>query len=99
MQLHNAADPFPQGSPLSPILYISYNAGLIEQCSTGDSTAVVDFRDNLAILAWGHNNAGLPQALSIMLGDALGDQCDRDCLTLQTHYLLVPSKARDLVCA
>lgn len=43
----------PQGSPQSPILYIFYNAGLIEVCDTDDRTATVGYIDDAAILAWG----------------------------------------------
>jgi hypothetical protein len=43
----------PQGSPLSPILYIFYNFNLIEQCESGDDTAATGCIDDAAILAWG----------------------------------------------
>jgi ribonuclease HI len=42
----------PQGSPLSPILYLFYNADLIEACKTEDTEAV-GFIDDASILAIG----------------------------------------------
>ena len=57
----------PQGSPLSPILYIFYNAGLIEECDTGDGTAVVGYIDDAAILAWGNTTAETCQKLATSL--------------------------------
>ena len=42
----------PQGSPLSPILYLFYNADLIEACKTGNTEAV-GYIDDASILAVG----------------------------------------------
>jgi ribonuclease HI len=42
----------PQGSPLSPILYLFYNADLIEACKT-DDTEAVGYIDDASILAVG----------------------------------------------
>ena len=42
-----------QGSPLSPILYIYYNADLIENCNLADDTTATGFIDDVAILTWG----------------------------------------------
>ena len=42
----------PQGSPLSPILYLFYNADLIEACQTNDTEAV-GYIDDASILAVG----------------------------------------------
>ena len=42
----------PQGSPLSPILYLFYNADLIEACRT-DNTEAVKYIDDASILAVG----------------------------------------------
>ena len=42
----------PQGSPLSPILYLFYNADLIEACKT-ESTEAVGYIDDASILAVG----------------------------------------------
>ena len=42
-----------QGSPLLPILYIFYNADLIEECNRVDDMAATSFIDNVVILAWG----------------------------------------------
>ncbi|KAI7197882.1 hypothetical protein KC316_g4011 [Hortaea werneckii] len=43
-----------QGSPLSPILYIFYNACLIDECNTDEETATVGYIDGAAILARGN---------------------------------------------
>ncbi|KAJ6436234.1 reverse transcriptase [Purpureocillium lavendulum] len=42
----------PQGSPLSPILYLFYNADLLDRCNQADDTAATGFIDDVAILAW-----------------------------------------------
>lgn len=42
----------PQGSPLSPILYLFYNADLVEACNTVDTEAV-GYIDDVSILAVG----------------------------------------------
>ncbi|OHE90236.1 zinc knuckle [Colletotrichum orchidophilum] len=42
----------PQGSPLSPILYLFYNADLLERCNQGQETLTTGFIDDVAILAW-----------------------------------------------
>ncbi|EMS18089.1 hypothetical protein NBRC10512_006975 [Rhodotorula toruloides] len=42
----------PQGSPLSPILFLLYNAGALEACETPTSTAF-GWVDDLNDLAWG----------------------------------------------
>ncbi|KAJ3552812.1 hypothetical protein NPX13_g11028 [Xylaria arbuscula] len=42
----------PQGSPLSPILYLFYNADLIDDCNKGDTSAT-GYIDDAAILAVG----------------------------------------------
>jgi hypothetical protein len=42
----------PQGSPLPPILYLFYNADLIEACKT-DNTEAVGYIDDASILAVG----------------------------------------------
>ena len=44
----------PQGSPVSPILYLFYNADLIEQCKTHETEAV-GYIDDVSILAVGPN--------------------------------------------
>ena len=42
----------PQGSPLSPILYLFYNADLIEACKT-ENTEAVGYIDDVSVLAVG----------------------------------------------
>ena len=44
----------PQGSPISPILYLYYNADLFEICERpGTATSALDFIDDVNILAYG----------------------------------------------
>jgi len=43
----------PQGSPLSPILYLFYNADLIEICNRQPNTVATGYIDDVAILSWG----------------------------------------------
>ena len=43
----------PQGSPLSPILYLFYNADLLEMCERpGSKTSAIGFVDDVNILAY-----------------------------------------------
>lgn len=42
----------PQGSPLSPILYLFYNADLIEKCTQEANVLPTGYIDDIAILAW-----------------------------------------------
>ncbi|GAA6025710.1 hypothetical protein JCM10207_008978, partial [Rhodosporidiobolus poonsookiae] len=42
----------PQGSPLSPILFLFYNAGAVEACASASSTGC-GWIDDLNVLAWG----------------------------------------------
>ncbi|KAL3952738.1 hypothetical protein ACCO45_012681 [Purpureocillium lilacinum] len=42
----------PQGSPLSPILYLFYNADLLDRCKQDENTAATGFIDDVDILAW-----------------------------------------------
>ncbi|KAF6525599.1 hypothetical protein HZS61_011394 [Fusarium oxysporum f. sp. conglutinans] len=42
----------PQGSNLSPILYLFYNADLIEKCGELEDTMTTGFIDDVAILTW-----------------------------------------------
>lgn len=46
----------PQGSPISPILYLFYNADLIEGCKTEDTEAV-GYIDDVSILAIGPSSS------------------------------------------
>ncbi|KAI3534405.1 reverse transcriptase [Colletotrichum abscissum] len=60
----------PQGSPLSPILYLFYNADLLDSCNeTGDTTAT-GFIDDVAILAVGHSTEETCQKLQEALRKA-----------------------------
>lgn len=52
-ELHKICTGTVQGSPLSPILYIFYNADLIENCNLADDTTATGFIDDVAILTWG----------------------------------------------
>ena len=42
-----------QGSPLSPVFYIFYNADLIEEYNRVDNTAATGFINDVAIITWG----------------------------------------------
>ena len=53
-QLLNVETGIPQGSPLSPILYLFFNADLIEECqSQTRNTTAVGWIDDANIIAWG----------------------------------------------
>lgn len=45
----------PQGSPLSPILYLYYNADLIDLCNQEPNTLAVGYIDDVGILHWGRS--------------------------------------------
>jgi hypothetical protein len=60
----------PQGSPLSPILYLFYNADLIEQCNEATDAMSTGYIDNVAILAWGDTTQRTCQILSTILEKA-----------------------------
>ncbi|KAK0367942.1 zinc knuckle [Colletotrichum limetticola] len=60
----------PEGSPLSPILYLFYNADLLDSCNeTGDTTAT-GFIDDVAILAVGDSTEETCQKLQEALRKA-----------------------------
>lgn len=54
---HSISMGIPQGSLLSPILYIFYNAGLLETCELSLDTTVTGYIDDVAILACGDTTA------------------------------------------
>jgi retron-type reverse transcriptase len=54
-ETYNTPTRNPQGSPLSPILYLFYNADLIETCSQQQNTIATGFIDNVGILQWGRS--------------------------------------------
>jgi hypothetical protein len=43
----------PQGSPLSPILYLFYKADLIDECNSTPEAMSTGYIDDVGILAWG----------------------------------------------
>lgn len=46
----------PQGSPISPILFLFYNADLVEKCNDrGTRAQAIGFVDDVNILAWSHS--------------------------------------------
>ncbi|KAH7563672.1 hypothetical protein BM1_00719 [Bipolaris maydis] len=60
----------PQGSPLSPILYLFYNADLIEQCNEQTDAMSVGYIDDVAILAWGKTTERTCEVLGTVLEKA-----------------------------
>ncbi|PPJ61058.1 hypothetical protein CBER1_07391 [Cercospora berteroae] len=64
----------PQGSPLSPILYIYYNSSLIQPSNTDTdpegTTAVTGYIDDAALLAWGDSTEDTCSQLEDMLEKA-----------------------------
>jgi hypothetical protein len=45
----------PQGSPLLPILYLYYNADLLETCNREPNTIATGYIDDIGILRWGRS--------------------------------------------
>lgn len=60
----------PQESPLSPILYIFYNAGLLEACELDRETTATRYIDDAAILACGDTTAETCAKLKVALEKA-----------------------------
>lgn len=60
----------PQGSPLSPILYLFYNADLIDVCNQEPNTMSTGYIDDVAILTWGRTTEETCNTLSRVLGKA-----------------------------
>jgi hypothetical protein len=60
----------PQGSPLSPILYIFYDAGLLETCELDFETTATGYIDDAAILACGDTIAETCAKLKVALEKA-----------------------------
>ncbi|XMA13648.1 hypothetical protein WAI453_006439 [Rhynchosporium graminicola] len=52
-EVYQTTTGIPQGSPLSPILYLYYNADLIETCNREPNTLATGYIDDIAILRWG----------------------------------------------
>lgn len=52
-EVYQTTTGIPQGSPLSPILYLYYNADLIETCNREPNTLAIGYIDDIAILRWG----------------------------------------------
>jgi hypothetical protein len=60
----------PQGSPLSPILYLFFNADLIDECNREANATSTGYIDDVAILAWGNTAAQTCSTLSRVLEKA-----------------------------
>jgi hypothetical protein len=60
----------PQGSPLSPMLYLFYNADLVEQCNEETDAMSTGYIDDVAILAWGKTTEQTCDTLSKTLKKA-----------------------------
>jgi len=54
-EIYKTSTGIPQGSPLSPILYLYYNADLIETCNQEPNTIATGYIDDVAILRWGQS--------------------------------------------
>jgi ribonuclease HI len=52
-EVYQTTTGIPQGSPLSPILYLYYNADLIETCNREPNALATGYIDDIAILRWG----------------------------------------------
>jgi hypothetical protein len=65
---YETATGIPQGSPLSPILYLFYNADLIETCNREHNTIATGYIDDIAILRWGDTTEEICDGLSTTLG-------------------------------
>jgi ribonuclease HI len=60
----------PQGSPLSPILYLFYNADLIDECNKTPEAMSTGYIDDVGILAWGKTTEQTCETLSRTLEKA-----------------------------
>ena len=60
----------PQGSPLSPILYLFYNADLIDECNNTTEAMSTGYIDDVAILAWGKTTEQTCETLGRILEKA-----------------------------
>nr|XP_036581842.1 zinc knuckle [Colletotrichum truncatum]KAF6790285.1 zinc knuckle [Colletotrichum truncatum] len=60
----------PQGSPLSPILYLFYNADILDRCNQGQETLATGFIDDVAILAWAETTEETCRKLQDALDEA-----------------------------
>ncbi|KAM0815410.1 putative Reverse transcriptase [Seiridium cardinale] len=60
----------PQGSPLSPILYLFYNTDLLDSCNEAEDTTATGFINNVAILAVGDSTEKTCQKLQEALRKA-----------------------------
>ena len=62
----------PQGSPLSPILYLFYNADLIDECNQEPDTMSTGYIDDVGILTWGKTTEETCNTLGRVLEKAQG---------------------------
>jgi len=64
---HAIGTGIPQGSPLSPILYLFYNADLIDECNQEPDTMSTGYIDDVGILAWAKTTEETCDTLSRVL--------------------------------
>ena len=67
---HSISTGIPQGSLLSPILYIFYNTGLLKTCEMDLDTIATGYIDNAAILACSNTTAETCAKLKVTLQKA-----------------------------
>jgi hypothetical protein len=59
-----------QGSPLSPLLYLPYNADLVDQCNEQTDDMSTGYIDDVVILAWGKTTERTCEILGTILEKA-----------------------------
>jgi hypothetical protein len=63
-EVYQTATGIPQGSPLLSILYLFYNADLVEICNQEPNTIAPGYIDDIAILRWGNSTEEICNGLA-----------------------------------